>query len=125
MIGDPIVFLDEIRKRTEDLGCSDMRAIQMAGFSLTGVASQWYQDYIRPHVASTTWDQFRTRFERQFIPFSAREEHRVRFETLKRGDMTVAEYTIQFIQLNRYAPHSVATEKLKVSRYVAGLGLEF
>src|SRR5262249_31151901 len=125
MTGDPIIFLDEVRKRTEDMGCSDRRAIQMAGFSLTGVASQWYQDYIRPHVTDMTWDQFRTRFERQFIPFSVREEHRVRFETLQRGDMSVSEYTRLFIQLSRYAPHSIAFEELKVSRYIAGLGPEF
>src|SRR5262249_21574167 len=80
MTGDPVVFLDEVRKRTEDFGCSDRRAIQMADFSLTGVASQWYKDYIRPHVTGMTWDQFQSHFERQFIPFSAREEMRVRFE---------------------------------------------
>jgi len=72
-----------------------------------------------------TWDQFKTRFERQFIPFSSREEHKVRFETLQRGDMSVVEYTRQFIHLSRYASHSVATEELKVSRYIAGLGPEF
>src|SRR5262249_50495451 len=110
MIGDPIIFLDEVRKRTEDLGYSDKRAIQMAGFSLTEVTSQWYQDYIRPHVTDMTWDQFRAWFERQFIPFSTREEHRVQFETLQRGNMSVSKYTRLFIQLSRYVPHSVATE---------------
>src|SRR5262249_8625966 len=44
---------------------------------------------------------------------------------LQRGNMSVSEYTRLFIQLSRYAPHSVATEELKVSRYIASLGLEF
>src|SRR5262249_10306873 len=39
--------------------------------------------------------------------------------------MTMAEYTSKFIQLNRYALYSVATEELKVSRYIVGLGTEF
>lgn len=44
------------------------------------------------------------------------------FETLVQLDqMTVMEYNIQFMRLSRYAPHLVATEQMRVQRFVDGL----
>ena len=121
MSGDPLKFLDEVKKRTKDLRCSEKRAIELAGFSLTGIASQWFQTYMSSYIDGLTWKKF----EENFIPFSVREKKRCEFESLTRGDRTVEEYTRQFIQLSRYAPHSVATESLKVCRFIRGLGPEF
>ena len=35
--------------------------------------------------------------------------------------MTVMEYNIQFMRLSRYASHLVATEQMRVQRFVDGL----
>ncbi|XP_048231782.1 uncharacterized protein LOC125370434 [Ricinus communis] len=123
--GDPLDFLDEVEKRASDLHCSDRRTIEMAGFSLKGIASQWFRDYIRPFLDGLSWRQFRDRFEEYFIPFSVRQEYRERFERLVKGESSVAEYTRQFVQLSRYAPYAVGTEEQKNSKYISGLGPEF
>src|SRR5262249_33675937 len=40
-------------------------------------------------------------------------------------DLTVTEYTRQFIQIGRYASYTMTTEELKTSLYILGLGSEF
>ncbi|XP_048229446.1 uncharacterized protein LOC125369959 [Ricinus communis] len=97
----------------------------MARFSLKGIASQWFRDYIRPFLDGLSWRQFRDRFEEYFIPFSVRQEYRERFERLVKGESSVAEYTRQFVQLSRYAPYAVGIEEQKNSKYISGLGPEF
>ncbi|XP_048228233.1 uncharacterized protein LOC125369509 [Ricinus communis] len=99
--GDPLDFLDEVEKRASDLHYSDRRTIEMAGFSLKGIASQWFRDYIRPFLDGLSWRQFRDRFEEYFIPFSVRQEYRERFERLVKGESSVAEYTGNLFKLSR------------------------
>eukprot|EP00257_Ricinus_communis_P014875 XP_015572656.1 uncharacterized protein LOC107260966 [Ricinus communis] len=124
-IGDPLDFLDEVEKRAYDLHCFDRRTIKMVGFFLKGIASQWFRDYIRPFLDELSWRQFRDSFEEYFIPFSVRQEYRERFERLIKGDLSMAEYTRQFIQLNRYAPYAVGTEEQKNNKYISELNPEF
>ena len=123
--GDPMDFLDEVEKRAFDLRASDRRTIEMAGFSLKGLALQWYKDYVKPFLEGMTWAQFRERFEDNYISFAMRQEYRRQFEQLKRDDMSVVEYTRRFMYLSKFAPELVAAEAAKTSKYITGLGPHF
>ena len=123
--GDPMDFLDEVEKRAFDLRASDRRTIEMAGFSLKGLALQWYKDYIKPFLEGMTWAQFRARFEDNYISFAMRQEYWRQFEQLKRDDMSVVEYTRRFMYLSKFAPELVAVEAAKTSKYITGLGPHF
>ena len=123
--GDTMDFLDEVEKRAFDLRASDRRTIEMVGFSLKGLALQWYKDYIKPFLEGMTWAQFRERFEDNYISFAMRQEYRRQFEQLKRDDMSVVEYTRRFMYLSKFAPKLVAAEAAKTSKYITGLGPHF
>eukprot|EP00257_Ricinus_communis_P020995 XP_015580371.1 uncharacterized protein LOC107261993 [Ricinus communis] len=114
-----------LRRRSGLRNALELRTIEMAGFSLKGIASQWFKNYIRSFLERLLWRQFRDRFEEYFIPFSVRQEYRERFERLIKGDLSVAEYTRQFVQLSRYAPYAVGTAEQKNNKYISRLGPEF
>ncbi|PHU08368.1 hypothetical protein BC332_20228 [Capsicum chinense] len=45
----------------------------------------------------------------------------LKFINLRKGDMTVKEYSLKFIQLSRYAPHMVVDSRAKISKFVSGV----
>ena len=97
---DPQLFLDEIWRRCEAIGCTDYRSVILASFRLQGdVALSWYESKRRERpvgAAHWTWEEFSTAFLDRFMPVSMRSARAAEFEGLHQGRMTVTEYDIQF-----------------------------
>ncbi|CAJ2633390.1 unnamed protein product [Trifolium pratense] len=122
---DPQVFLDEVSWICKGLGCSSTRMVELAAFRLRDVARGWYETMLLARSVGSPpleWDEYAQRFLAQFLPRSVRDSRAQKFENLVQLDqMTIMEYNIQFMRLSRYAPHLVATEQLRVQRFVDGL----
>lgn len=43
------------------------------------------------------------------------------FINLKKGNMSVKEYSLKFTQLARYASHVVSDNRSKISKFVSGM----
>ena len=122
---DPQTFVDEVSWICRGLGCSPTRMVQFAAFRLRDVARGWYETMLLARPAGSpllAWDEFIELFLAHFFPQSVRDSRVCEFETLVQIEqMSVMEYNIQFMRLSRYAPHLVATEKLRVQRFLEGL----
>ena len=57
----------------------------------------------------------------RFFPQELREAKVLEFINLKKGNITVREYSLRFTQLARYAPHVVAENRAKMSKFVSGV----
>ncbi len=60
-------------------------------------------------------------FINRFVPESFRDQKQCAFEAIRQNDRSVDEYATKFLELSRYAPTTVATESMKVKRFLKGL----
>ena len=67
-----------------------------------------------------TWEQFASAFQDRFIPWSVREESRLRFESL-RHDGSVTEYEARFCQCSSHALAIIPNETERIRRFLRGL----
>ena len=68
----------------------------------------------------TEWDVFSSALQDIFIPWSAREESRLRFESLVRGSLSVTKYEVCFCELSRHVMTIVQYEA-ESHQFVRGL----
>ncbi|XP_038702123.1 uncharacterized protein LOC119998777 [Tripterygium wilfordii] len=122
---DPQRFLDSMDRVLQALGCSSTRSVELAAFQLEDIARTWYDTLRGGRLvgsASLRWEEFTEAFMARFLPRSVREARAHEFEKLVQTfGMTVTEYDILFTRLSRYAPHLVATEEMRITRFVNGL----
>ena len=59
------------------------------------------------------WEEFVTTFLDKFFPQELRKAKVLEFINLRKGNMTVREYSLRFTQLSRYAPHVVEKIELR------------
>lgn len=67
------------------------------------------------------WDTFSKAFLDRFFPQELRQAKMEEFMNLKQGRMSVTEYDLNFHQLSRYAPNSVADIRARMRKYASGL----
>ena len=68
-----------------------------------------------------TWEQFASAFQNRFIPWSVREESRLRFESLRQDGLSVTEFEARFFQLSRHALSIITNETEWIRKFVRGL----
>nr|XP_016491982.1 PREDICTED: uncharacterized protein LOC107811539 [Nicotiana tabacum] len=74
------------------------------------------------NASPAVWEEFSGAFLCHYLPAEIRQARVDRFLTLKQGDMSVREYSLQFDSLARYAPSIVAEMSDRVHRFVVRLG---
>lgn len=69
-----------------------------------------------------TWAKFLEELRGKFYPITVQQQMEKEFMELKMsGNMTVTQYARKFMELSRFAPDFVASEKLKMRRFEEGL----
>ncbi|XP_069150005.1 uncharacterized protein [Solanum lycopersicum] len=68
-----------------------------------------------------TWEQFASAFQNRFIPWSVREESRLRFESLRQDGLLVTEYEACYCQLSRHVLAIIQNDTERIRRFVRGL----
>jgi len=98
---DPFEYLKTVKMITDELGASDSRAIQMAGFTLKcKKAKEWFKTYVDPRLDSLSYEEFVNEFAGWAFPDSSRELKVIEFEQLRQTeDMSVDESTDKFLEL--------------------------
>lgn len=104
--------------------CNDEEKVLLASFSLEGKVQLWWEAkealfWIRRQPV--TWDIFKAKLSKQYIPKAVTNQKVVEFYNLVQGNMTVAQYETKFTELLRYAPHMVADEEEKAKKFQRGL----
>ena len=68
-----------------------------------------------------TWNNFKERFRKSFIPDGLIQLMKDKFRALKQGSKSVFEYLEEFNDLACYAPEDVDTEEKKKRQFMNGL----
>ena len=96
----------------------------MTEFVLRGPAQSSF-DLVRqsmPAGERLSWDDFQARFLEEYHPESLRERRAIEFEALSCAACgSVDAYTQKVVELCVYAPSLIATERLRVQRFLRGL----
>jgi len=91
-------------------------------FYLKDKANLWWATVReRYHEPKFDWKRFKELIKDHFCPVSLRKAKENEFIQLHQGGMGVLEYASKFMELSRFAPAFVTDERLKMSRFKAGI----
>ncbi|XP_060216643.1 uncharacterized protein LOC132644102 [Lycium barbarum] len=102
----------------------DTESVELASYRLRDAAVYWYIAWMSSRGANAPppmWKQFVDAFLRQYFPPEVHRARVDRFLTLRQGNRSVREYSLQCNSLARYAPTIVVEMEDRVHRFVAGL----
>ena len=88
------------------------------------MAHTWYKQWKSERledVGPVKWKEFVMAFLDRFFLQQLRKAKILEFINLRQGNMMVREYSLRFTQLSRYAPHVVADNRAKMSKFVLGV----
>ncbi|KAJ0964937.1 hypothetical protein J5N97_026075 [Dioscorea zingiberensis] len=107
----------------EALMCPGEEKVATITLLLAERALQWWLAYRRrrPNQTVFTWTEFRTAFDRKFMPQIYRDAKHEEFLRLFQGSLSVADYEAKFTDLGRYAPDYTDNEHRKCRRFERGL----
>ncbi|XP_015075423.1 uncharacterized protein LOC107019432 [Solanum pennellii] len=117
-------FLTTCRELLEVVGLAGSHGVRYATLQLRGPARDWWSTYLGVFPVGSplvTWEQFASAFQDCFIPWSVREESRLRFESLRQDSLSVIEYEASFSQYSRNALAIIPNETERIRRFVRGL----
>ncbi|KAJ1415228.1 Retrotransposon gag domain [Sesbania bispinosa] len=86
---DPQRFIDGLERLWRALGCSDIRAVELASFQLEGVAYDWFDTVTRGRSVGSpplAWGEFSRLFMARFLPESVRDGLAHEFERLEQTE---------------------------------------
>ncbi|KAF5442876.1 hypothetical protein F2P56_035488 [Juglans regia] len=127
-LADAIHQMMETMKQTFEIsGCTEEQKVQYARHLLQGEAGIWWdtkkQRLIRElgNITILTWERFKEEFDNRFFPESMKTQKAQDFATLVQGNLTLEQYAAKFMELGRFAPHLITTEKMQAQKFQTGL----
>ena len=126
---DPAVVEEWLRgteRILDRFDCTAEKKVSYASSFFEQDALDWWETIpgSRNVPMTMTWNEFGRVFTEKYTPVVYRDRKKIEFSELKQGDLFVAEYEIQFVQLSKYAPEEIATEELKRNKFERGLNLD-
>jgi hypothetical protein len=120
-------WITNIQDLSDALRFTNSQKVDYAGLKLEGEASYWWKA-IKARLAEEigrgvpiTWDRFKREFNDRFFPQAPRQQCAQEFQDLKQWNMSVEQYSAEFLKLLRYAPHFIPDEQTKAKRFLGGL----
>ncbi|WMV55056.1 hypothetical protein MTR67_048441 [Solanum verrucosum] len=117
-------FLTLCHKMLKAVGMVDARGVRFVALQLRGRSREWWRTFVRFRQVGfhpAEWDVFSGAFQDHFIPWSVREESRLRFESFVQGIFPMTEYEVRFYELSRHALTIIPDEADRVRRFVREL----
>ena len=101
----------------------DEEKVALATHFLAGPARSWWENTLAMQAAGhvITWNNFKDRFRKSFIPDGLIQLMKDKFRDVKQGNKTVFEYLEEFNELARYAPEDIDTDERKRRQFMKGL----
>ena len=104
-------FIDKVSKLVLTMGMTTSEKAELATYQLKDVAQPWYVEWRDNRLFNggpLTWDIFKEDFLYRFFPMVMREEKVVEFINIHHGGKSYHEYSLDFINLSKYAPSKVS-----------------
>ncbi|CAN6195134.1 unnamed protein product [Urochloa humidicola] len=116
-------WLKAVERQLDIAQCNDREKVLYASGQLQGAALDWWDayQYAQPDRDLITWQQFRDSFRSHHVPEGLVTLKKQEFLALKQEGMSVTAYRDKFLELARYAPEEVTTDKKKQLRFRNGL----
>ena len=95
-------WVQEMEKRFETLGCTDVQKATYAVFMLSGEAETWWKharQVLGLEAGAVTWTVFKKSFLEKYFPEDIRNKKELEFMNLTQGSMNVGEYYAKFEEL--------------------------
>jgi hypothetical protein len=120
---DAEYWLKGVEKKLMIAQYTDREKVIFAAHQLYGTAANWWETYCNAHVNvdTITWNEFKARFRTHYVPRGTLKLKKKEFIDLKQSSITANEYLNSFIQLSRYAPDDINTDKKKQDMFLNGL----
>ncbi|XP_070034823.1 uncharacterized protein [Nicotiana tomentosiformis] len=99
-------------------------SVELASYRHQDAAVNWYESWELSRgkdAPPTVWQEFTKAFLHHYRPPELRRARVDIFLTLRQGNMSVREYSLQLDLLARYAPTVVSKMEDRVHRFVMGL----
>ncbi|GAU12300.1 hypothetical protein TSUD_142090 [Trifolium subterraneum] len=110
----------------DSMQCSEAERVNFATRFFRGNACNWWEstkNFMMANQIEMNWTNFRCLFINHYVPESFSYKMEKELQELKQGSMSVAEYTMKFNELIRYAADGpeAPTEAWKIKKYRMGL----
>ena len=101
----------------------DEEKVTLATHFLAGPARAWWENTLAMQAAGhvVSWNAFKDKFRKSFIPDGLIQMMKDKFRTLKQGGKSVYEYLEEFNDLGRYAPEDMDTDEKNRRQFMNGL----
>ncbi|KAM6560267.1 hypothetical protein CsatA_029506 [Cannabis sativa] len=115
-------WMSTITRILDNMGVTGTERVNYAAFMLPDHARVWWDIVGQTRdVSIMTWEEFKSLFEEKFYYIAVRSSHMEDFVKLTQGKMSVAEYTLEFDRLSKFAGDLVPTDFTRKQKYVRGL----
>lgn len=124
-------WVKEMEKAFELAEIEEKQRVKFSNYFMKDECNFWWESAERAELAKYVmekradktiyWARFTDMFFEKYLPIRVKDELEEAFLNLKQGSMTVAQYEAKFIELSRFAPHQVDTERRKARRFESGL----
>ncbi|KAI3701767.1 hypothetical protein L6452_27096 [Arctium lappa] len=125
---DLVACVEWIRAVEQAFGsseCGDDQRVRFGTQQLRDTALMWWnviQSTLSPTVlAQLTWGEFKVKLLEEYCNERAMDRMETEFQALEKGNLTVREYTRQFMEKLGLVGHVASTEKEKIKAYLKGL----
>ncbi|XP_070050483.1 uncharacterized protein [Nicotiana tomentosiformis] len=101
---DPQVFIDRMQRTLWVMKATTTESVELASYRLQDVAVNWYEFWELSRCEDAppaVWHEFTEAFLRHYPPPELRRARVDRFLTLRQGNISVREYSLQFDSLVR------------------------
>ncbi|XP_070003028.1 uncharacterized protein [Nicotiana sylvestris] len=123
---DPQVFIDRMQRTLRVIKATMTKLVELASYRLRDVAVNWHESWELSRgedAPPAVWQEFTEAFLHHYLPPELRRARVDWFLTLRQGNMSVREYSLQFHSLARYATTIVSKMEDRVHQFVMRLEL--
>ncbi|GMJ10796.1 hypothetical protein HRI_004748800 [Hibiscus trionum] len=115
-------WLESTKRILGQLNCNNVQKLGCIVSLLHGDAYTWWTTTMsRMEDDEVTWTFFLSAFKRKYLGVRYLDEKKREFMSVVQGNMSVAEYEIQFVRLSQYAPELIPSERERCERFRYGL----
>ena len=123
VLEDPQEFLDGVYKVCSAMAVTSRVKVELALYQLREVTQGWYSQWKdnRPvELGTIEWEDRTEALLGMYFPCERREVKVEKFINLKKGNMSVEEYSLKFTMLSKYAPSLLSNPTDEMSRFMPG-----
>ncbi|KAK4404288.1 hypothetical protein Sango_0797400 [Sesamum angolense] len=119
-------WLRNTERVLDRIKCTSEQKLRYAVSLLEKDALDWWKTVpgSKNRPITLTWNDLLKKFADKYTPPVYRNRKKIEFLELKKNELYVVGYELQFVRLSKYAPKEVSTDELRRDWFERGLRLE-